>query len=205
MRPSLSSPASSIHASNALTYVALAAGLAAIASAVRGSVGGAGAFLALAALADTFDGRFARLFARDRHAESMGVELDSLSDAVAFGVAPVAAMSVLLAARPDGNWAIWWIAAGLYTGCALTRLAHYNVSNAAHPSGGFVGLPAPAAALVWSSLLIFAPDPGRASIVALVLGAAMIAPLSIGRPGPAGLSIFALWPLALLVVHVGLR
>jgi CDP-diacylglycerol---serine O-phosphatidyltransferase len=195
------SPLSAIHMSNLLTYLALSAGLAAIGSAVHGSAGGAGAFLALAALADTFDGRFARLFARDRHTEAMGAELDSLSDAVAFGVAPVAAVSLLLPVSPGWNGMFWWLAAVAYVGSAVTRLAHYNVS--AVPSSGFVGLPAPVAALAWSTVLIFAPDITAASLVALMLGVAMIAPLKIGRPGAAGLTVFALWPLILLVVHWG--
>jgi CDP-diacylglycerol--serine O-phosphatidyltransferase len=200
-----SSPATSFHASNLLTYAALAAGLAAIASAVGGSAHGAGAFLALAALADTFDGRFARLFDRDPHTKAMGAELDSLTDAVAFGVAPVACLGILLEPASNGPWMAWWVAASLYTGCALTRLAYYNVSQAAHATSTFVGLPAPIAALVWSSLLVTTPDLVRASVIAAGLGAAMIAPMSIGRPGPAGLTVFALWPLVLVAVHVGLR
>jgi phosphatidylserine synthase len=196
------SPARSVHVSNLLTYAALACGIGAIAAAIRGSAAGAGACLALAALADTFDGRFARLFPRTAMMEAVGAELDSLSDAVAFGVAPVAAVSILLAGQMEGAWAVWWLVSVLYTGCALTRLAHYNVSQTIEPYAGFVGLPAPVAALVWSTMLVFAPDVSRASVVGIALGAAMIAPLGIRRPGPTGLTVFAAWPLTLIVVHV---
>ncbi len=171
---SMRSPGSFIHASNLLTYLALAAGIGAIAAAVNGSAAGAGALLAVAALADTFDGRFARLFKRTSDQQTMGVELDSLSDAIAFGAAPVASMGVLLAStgtigRPDA-W--WWLAGTIYACCALTRLAAYNVT---HGSGdGFVGLPAPVAALVWSSVLLLRPDFNRSIVVALITGVAMI-------------------------------
>jgi CDP-diacylglycerol--serine O-phosphatidyltransferase len=195
------SPGSSFHVSNLLTYVALAAGLGAVAAALHGSAAGAGAFLAVAALADTFDGRFARSFVRSTNLAAIGVELDSLTDAVSFGVAPVVAMSILMGSQSAGTAAIWWTASTWYVACALTRLAFYNVSQA-DVREGFVGVPTPVAALVWSSALVFTPGATSASLVAALLGAAMIAPLAIPRPRAAGLTLFAAWPIVLVVVHL---
>ncbi|HEY7497745.1 MAG TPA: CDP-alcohol phosphatidyltransferase family protein [Vicinamibacterales bacterium] len=195
------SPLASIHISNGLTYASLACGILTILAAMRGSAAGAGAFLAASALADTFDGRFARLFRRDAAREAIGVQLDSLSDAAAFGLAPIAAVSILLGARGDGIWIAWWIAAIVYAGCALTRLAFYNVSHAPNDTRGFVGIPTPIAALVWSSILAFGTSAVSASAAATLLGLAMVAPIPIRRPAGAGLTIFAMWPLTLLVVH----
>jgi phosphatidylserine synthase len=89
----------------------------------------------------------------------------------------------------------------VYVACALTRLARYNVTHNADPQG-FVGVPTPVAALVWSSVLVLGTSPIGASVVAVALGLAMVAPLPLSRPGPAGLTLFALWPMALMVVHL---
>jgi CDP-diacylglycerol--serine O-phosphatidyltransferase len=194
----MTAPAASIHPSNLLTYASLAAGVGTIAAAVHGSAAGAGACLAAAALADTFDGRFARRFARSAEVAAAGAQLDSLVDAVVFGIVPVAAIGVLLSSRGSAP-ILWWGVAVLYAICALTRLAHFNV---AHDDEGFTGLPTPVAALVWSTLLLWGPGAGRSSVVALGLGAAMIAPLAIGRPRATGLTVFASWPIVLLVVHL---
>jgi CDP-diacylglycerol--serine O-phosphatidyltransferase len=198
----MTSPLAAVHVSNALTYASLASGLLALAAALQGSAAGAGAFLALAALADTFDGRFARLFPRDANREAIGVQLDSLADAAAFGVVPIAAVSVLIGPETGLRWTLWLMAATLYAGGALTRLAFYNVSHQPNDDACFVGIPTPVAALVWSSALVFGPTALSATIVAAALGAAMVAPIRIGRPQGGALTVFVLWPLTLLVVHV---
>jgi CDP-diacylglycerol---serine O-phosphatidyltransferase len=195
----MNSPAAAFHPSNLLTGLSLTAGLGSVAGALHGSASAAGALLAMAALCDTFDGWFARRFVRSDDRQALGAQLDSLSDAVAFGVAPVVATSILIGA-PGGNLsAVWWLAAAGYTACALARLAFYNVAGG---KGGFVGVPAPAAALAWSTALAFNPAVTSATVLALALALAMIAPLAIPRPGRTGLSVFAAWPVLLLVVHL---
>lgn len=202
MSDTLRSPAAGFHPANLLTYAALTSGLGAIATAIQGDSGIAGACLAMAALADTFDGRFARRFTRTPALTALGGELDSLSDAVAFGVAPVVVLTLALAGSPDRITSMWWAAAALYVLCALTRLAHYNVTHGDVPAvGGFVGLPAPAAALVWSTVLVFDPGAATATLTAIVLAIAMVAPFGPRRPGRNGLTAFAAWPLALILVH----
>ena len=196
----MTSPTSAFHAANLLTYVSLAAGLAAVASAMRGSGSAAGACLALAALADTFDGRFARLFRRKPDQQALGAQLDSLSDAVSFGAAPVVSVAVLLTREAGMANVWWWLGATVYVGCALTRLAHFNVSN--ETIDGFVGLPAPAAALIWSSILLLPPAPAVAAAIAFLIGGAMVAPLRMPRPTGAGLVLFALWPVGLIAAHL---
>src|SRR6266705_6057439 len=112
---SMRGPIHDLHPSNLLTYTALAAAIAAMA--VAGSRGGAafaGALLAIAALADTFDGRFARSFMRTERQRRTGRELDSLVDIVGFGVAPVVVLATL--SPPEGAVvaSLWWMAAGAY-------------------------------------------------------------------------------------------
>src|SRR5262249_60817717 len=75
------------HPSNAVTYLSLLAGLLAVAAAKEWqSWSAAGALLALSALADTLDGRFARLFHRDRDHDRVSTDLDSLADTERVGL-----------------------------------------------------------------------------------------------------------------------
>jgi CDP-diacylglycerol--serine O-phosphatidyltransferase len=194
--------AAAIHLSNALTYASLLCGISALSMALRQNAAGCGALLALAVVFDTFDGRFARCLRRRIGGQaSIGVQLDSLVDAVTFGIVPIACASVLF----SGEGLIWWLSAFAYVACAVTRLGAYNVSAASSPETAnlFVGLPTPVAALFWSSLFLTRPPGAMMALVAVVAGAAMIAPLRIGRPRRAGLALFVMWPAALILFHAG--
>jgi CDP-diacylglycerol---serine O-phosphatidyltransferase len=194
------SPWHCLHRSNLLTYLSLAAAVGAIAGASRGSAAAAGALIALAALADTFDGKFARLFPRDREMAAFGGQLDSLSDAIAFGLAP-AVCGLLLAPPPSGMPALfWWAAVFGFASAAITRLGYYNVVS--KRTSGFIGLPVPAAALIWSSVLLAAPSAGTTAVVFSATAVAMIAPVPIPRPAGTRLAAFAAWPASVIAAHV---
>jgi phosphatidylserine synthase len=193
-------PSSPIDVSNALTYGSLMCGIAAVPAALQANAAGCGALLALAVVLDTFDGRFARLVRRwlgqDRHPR-VGAELDSLVDAITFGIVPIACATALF----DAAGLIWWGAAFVYVASAVTRLGNYNVSAASVGARHFVGVPTPVAALLWSSLFLFKPDEAALIVMALALAGAMNAPVRIARPASAGLALFIAWPVALLVAH----
>jgi phosphatidylserine synthase len=156
--------------------------------------------VAVAVLADTFDGRFARIFRRSPGEQALGVQLDSLLDAIAFGIAPCLCMATLAPRGAVWMEAGWWTACFTFAACAITRLAFYNVT---HDSGdGFIGLPVPVAALIWSSVLLLNPGPTAATLVMLMTAAAMVAPLRIPRPSGCGLVVFALWPVVVIGLHV---
>ena len=195
----LSSPASTLDVSNALTYGSLFAGVCAFAAALQGSAAACGLLLATAVVLDTFDGRFARTVrARSgeaRQAAEIGEQLDSLVDVVTFGMVPVATASVLF----HVSGAMWWGAAFFYVASAVTRLGFYNLTH--ERTEGFVGLPAPVAGLLWSSMLLFQPGPMGLTAMAAVSAAAMIAPMRIPRPTGAALALFVCWPAALIVTH----
>ena len=191
---------SAFHIANALTYGSLLCGVGALAAALQNNAAACGALLALAVVFDTFDGRFARFVRRKVGGQAtIGAELDSLVDAITFGIVPVGCASVLF----GSEGVLWWGSAFAYGACAVTRLGFYNVSTASAPesASGFVGLPTPIAALCWSSLFLIRPEEGVLILVALASAAAMISPLRITRPGPAGLGVFVLWPVALILVH----
>ncbi len=116
----------------------------------------AGALIVLAMVFDALDGGVARLV---RSAGDFGGQLDSLSDAVSFGVAPALAVvvtnTVLFTGPFWGKMA--WCFAAVFASATLLRLARFNVENAHDASDhqSFKGLPSPGAAGVVASLLVF--------------------------------------------------
>ena len=192
------SPLAALHAANLLTYGAIGAALAAIAAAQHGRRSIAGAAIAVAAIADTFDGRFARRFARTDVDRRLGGELDSLADAIVFGAAPIVVMAML---APPAGWIAtwsWWIGAVVYVIASLTRLSYFNVAG---DDDRFVGLPAPAAGLIWSTALIWPTSAVVVSVLFVVCAAMMVAPVAFARPRGAGLALFALWAVGLVGLH----
>ncbi|MGH6866971.1 MAG: CDP-diacylglycerol--serine O-phosphatidyltransferase [Methyloceanibacter sp.] len=143
---------------NIFTLVGLCAGLTAIRMGIEHRWDLAVAALVFAAVLDGLDGRIARLL---KASSRFGAELDSLADFVNFGVAPAIIMF---------NWALedlrslGWIAVLVFAVCSALRLARFNVSLdradlPAWKSNYFVGVPAPAGAIV-VLLPIYAQDLG---------------------------------------------
>lgn len=194
----LKSPAASFHASNLLTYVSLLSAIGAIAVSARGNAAAAGALLAFAVIADTFDGLFARQFARDDAQQAFGAQIDSLADAIAFGIAPVVCAS-LLTGWTGAMGPLYWLAGFVFAACAITRLAHFNLHQEA--GRGFVGVPVPVAALLWVTALLFSRDAAVTAAIMVAAAALMILPVPIPRPRGLGLALFALWPVTALAMH----
>ena len=97
----MASPADSFDRRNLLTYTSLLCGVGAVAAASAGLAGMAGLGIAVAVIADTFDGRVARRFGSDPRRCALGTELDSLADAIAFGVAPPLCSALFLNVTAD--------------------------------------------------------------------------------------------------------
>lgn len=102
--------------------------------------------IVLAMVCDAFDGRVARKMGTT---SNIGAQLDSLSDAVSFGIAPAFVFYQLFA--HDLSHSFLWLVSVLYLGCAVVRLARFNTettdaSEEAHR--WFSGLPSTMAALV---------------------------------------------------------
>ncbi len=129
-----------------ITIAALCSGLSALHFALLGKPGVALALIALAAILDSLDGRVARMLDATT---KIGAELDSLSDAISFGVAPALVIYVSLL---EGH-RLGWIATLLFVVAIVLRLARFNtlVDDDTAPSYTkefFVGVPSPAGALV---------------------------------------------------------
>jgi len=132
------------------TIANMAFGFFAILLASEGRFVQAAWFIVVSYTMDMLDGRVARLV----HGESsFGVEIDSLSDWISFGIAP-AYMIYKLALKDYGMWG--YPVAFLYVLCGALRLARYNVKS--HFGGSdkdyFQGLPIPGAAGVMISFVL---------------------------------------------------
>ena len=130
---------------NALTMLGLCAGLSAIRFGFDERWQAAILLIAAAALLDTLDGRMARLMGGPTE---FGGQLDSLVDALAFGVAPVMLMYMW---SLNGAGGIGWAVTMLFAVCCVLRLARFNVASAEDnlpvwAGSYFSGVPAPAAA-----------------------------------------------------------
>lgn len=121
------------------------------------SIFNVGLLVVLAMIFDALDGRVARL---TKSTSDFGAELDSLCDAITFGLAPGMMVVLLnpLTRAPDGSF--WgkaaWVFGVAYTCGAILRLARFNVENSHEESAhnSFKGLPTPAAAGVIASLVM---------------------------------------------------
>lgn len=133
---------------SAFTLGNLFLGIWAMVSASRGEFLLAAWLIALAGVADMLDGRVARFTSTG---SEFGEELDSLVDAVSFGVAPALIMYFLFLA--DGVWS--WTVAFLYVAGAIIRLARFNVEQAGTAKVAFHGLPSPAAGMTLATFYPF--------------------------------------------------
>ena len=98
-------------------------------------------FIALAAVADFFDGLVARLI----HAVSnIGAELDSLADLVSFGLAPALVLYNIMLQQGADHWALVALLLPVF---GAIRLARFNVDT--NQTTTFTGLPIPANAIFW--------------------------------------------------------
>jgi CDP-diacylglycerol---serine O-phosphatidyltransferase len=129
---------------SAMTVAAICLGLTSVKMALDNRPTEAMAFLAVAAILDALDGRIARIL---KVASRMGEEIDSLADAVNFGVAPAFIVYGTLLSQSR----VGWIVVLLYAVCIVLRLARFNamldVDKPAYEKEYFVGMPAPAGAI----------------------------------------------------------
>ncbi|VBA48789.1 CDP-diacylglycerol--serine O-phosphatidyltransferase [Mycobacterium attenuatum] len=136
---------------SAMTVLSICAGLTSIKFALDHKPIPAMALIAVAAILDALDGRVARILdAQSR----MGAEIDSLADAVNFGVTPALVVYVSLLSK----WPVGWMVVLLYAVCVVLRLARYNaqLDDGTLPPYAhefFVGMPAPAGAVSMIGLI----------------------------------------------------
>jgi len=140
---------------NAVTLGNMFCGFLAIIYATSGRFEKASLAIALAILLDGLDGRVARKL---QATSKFGVEFDSFSDLVSFGVAPAILIYNWCFKLPADEWGVF--VTFVYALCAAARLARFNIADSSLTS--FTGLPTPGAACVIAALVHAAPaiEPG---------------------------------------------
>ena len=146
------------HIPNTITSCNLISGCIAIYFAFCGDQALAFLFIVLGAVFDFFDGMSARLLGVS---SPIGKELDSLADVTTFGVAPSAMVFSLLyfhqALDKLGVWGEYLpFVAFVMAAFSALRLAKFNLDE--RQTTSFIGLPTPANALFWGSLLVSQTD-----------------------------------------------
>ena len=139
MAPEVKKPRKGVYLlPNMITTLSMFLGFLSMVWAVQGRFESACLAILLSAVMDGLDGKVARL---TNTASEFGVQYDSLSDLVAFGIAPAMLMwQWELSALGRMGLA----AAFIYAACGALRLARFNVSTAAVGKRFFIGLPIPA-------------------------------------------------------------
>ena len=167
-------------------------------------------FLLFCGLCDAFDGKVART-KKDRTAaeQSYGIQIDSLSDLVAFGVLPMCIGAAMLRCSPAfiGHPVLSCLMLGitlLYLLAALIRLAYYNVTEEERQKTekgarqSYIGLPVTSAALIFPTVLLFQFILKQVDITPIYFGVALLtsvlflSKIRIGKPGIKGI----LWMVA---------
>lgn len=154
---------------NLFTTVALFCGFYAIVAAMLGDFEPAAVAIFIAMIFDGLDGRVARLI----NAESeFGAQYDSLSDIVAFGVAP---------ALVSLNWAllslgkVGWVVSFIFLAGAALRLARFNTQIGSVDKKYFIGLASPPAAALIAGMVWVCTEAHLAPEKTAIFGAIIVA------------------------------
>ncbi|WP_426287116.1 CDP-diacylglycerol--serine O-phosphatidyltransferase [Luteibacter sp. E-22] len=198
---------------NLFTTGAMFAGFYAIVSAINGHYAVAALAVFVAGILDGMDGRVARM---TNSQSEFGVQYDSLSDLVSFGLAPALvmytwALSSLVAYGPV--WGkIGWAAAFIYAVCAALRLARFNTQVGVADKRYFQGLASPAAAglcmsFVWTMEKFDIPGPSVAFFampLAVVAGLLMVSNVRYYsfKAWPKGDRVPFIWLIAAVLIVV---
>ncbi|MCX5812747.1 MAG: CDP-diacylglycerol--serine O-phosphatidyltransferase [Proteobacteria bacterium] len=134
---------------NLLTSASLFAGFYSIVATIDKKFAYAAIAIFVSSIFDMLDGRVARMTGSSSR---FGVEYDSLSDLVAFGVAP-GLLVYIWALKGYGRFG--WLAAFLYVACGALRLARFNIQSDGMQKNQFLGLPIPAAATTIAGCVLF--------------------------------------------------
>jgi len=133
---------------SAFTLGNLFFGIYALVTAARGDLIWAGWLIVFAAIFDLADGRIARF---TRTGSAFGAELDSLVDAISFGVAPAFILYQLYLS--ETAWG--WILSFAYVTAVVLRLARFNVEQGGEAKTHFHGLPCPTSGMILATFYPF--------------------------------------------------
>lgn len=193
-----------------LTYMGMFSGFIGIVSAWEGNLKMALLCLIYSGICDMFDGKIASTMKRTRQEKRFGIQIDSLSDIICFGVLPAL---IVLGANKDSL--LYILISATYLLCALIRLAWFNVNEEerqASEEGGrkeYLGLPVTTSALgiplfMGIGNLFSLPLDKVYPWLLLGMGIAFLTPFRLKKPRLVGkLILIALGAVCLTLVLIG--
>ena len=194
-----------------LTYLGTICGFVGITYMANGNLKMALIFLMIAGFCDLFDGKIASTMKRTKSEKRFGIQIDSLSDLICFGVLPA-----FIVSQCSDVPVVRILVPALYMLCALIRLAWFNVDEEERQDreeGGrevYLGLPVTTSALfvpmfISAIKLLKLPMNYVAPAFLLVIAIAFVTPFHVKKPGWAGkiaMVIFGIAGLALVIAGV---
>lgn len=173
-----------------LTYLGMLSGFAGILCSMSGGGNRALICLAAAGVCDMFDGKVASTMERTKREKRFGVQIDSLSDLICFGVLPAVIVS-----QSCGGLAN--LAAAVYVLAALIRLAWFNVDEEERQDREtgrrktYLGLPVTTAAILFPAVIgagqaLGWPQHIISPALLLVMAAAFLTPFRVKKPSLTG-------------------
>jgi CDP-diacylglycerol--serine O-phosphatidyltransferase len=186
-----------------LTLAGVTLSLLAVVFTARGYLAAGVICFMYAGLCDLFDGFVARRFDRTTEQAAFGLQIDSIADMAAFGVAPaLIALNLGLASPLEVAALIFYVC------CAAMRLAFFNVhgTKAKGTRRFYTGVPVTYSALIFPVLLLFATAQNESPVLWLihgyfwVLGALFILRIPIPKPGGIFYLVFPLVAVLLSIV-----
>ena len=167
--------------------------------------------LVISGVCDMFDGKIARTRKRTDEEKHFGIEIDSLSDCVSFGVLP----AVIGMAMGMTEWYFYPILL-LYPLCALIRLGYFNVQEMCRQQTetgvrkSYVGLPVTVGSLFFAFLHLVGLALSLAAstmtwvwaIAMLVVAVLFVTPFTLPKPGTKGIIFWACFGAALIIAII---
>lgn len=186
-----------------LTYIGMIIGVAGLTFVMDGKFSGAVFCLMIAGVCDMFDGTVASTKERNDHEKKFGIQIDSLSDLICFGVLPG-----IFVYKFSGESRLGMVISAGYILCALIRLAYFNVCEEDRQRSEegsrkyYQGLPVTSAALVLPAAYLITDVKYIFISLIAVMGILFLSPLRIKKPKALGKTIMGIAGVAELFILV---
>jgi len=188
-----------------LTYIGTIFGFLGIQYIVLGNLKLSLLCLMAAGFCDMFDGKIASTRKRTRQEKRFGIQIDSLSDLVCFGVLPAQ-----IGIHSSGNKKAAIVISIAYLLCALIRLAWFNVdeeerqTHSKEPREYYLGLPVTASALILPLYigcggLLYMPFSEASHLLLLLISIGFLTPFQLRKPRGTGILVLMILGLTAFV------
>ena len=165
-----------------LTYIGMFVGFVGIMFAVEKKIPQALLCLMISGFCDMFDGAIASTRKRTKQEKRFGIQIDSLSDLISFGVLP----ALIVSSQLENKFKLW--ICGTYVLSALIRLAYFNVDEEERQNSSeekracYKGLPVTTIAIMLPFLYQEAPKDYLYLLLLLGVSVAFLLPIEIKKP-----------------------